>query len=534
MEDYGTYLPEDMPSEVTATPVLQMIFAHADTTPDALAIVAHGEPGREVRLTYGELRQQVVAMADGLRRNGVKPGDSIGILLDNTHAYQAVITILASSLLAAIFVPLNARSVARELADAIKRSGCRFILAAPESEETLIKVRPELNAFSKIILTIASDKADLNFDGLLAQGDSKAGNWPQIEMESVCEIMFTSGTTAAPKAVAIKHSATAATAHIFKVMLGLTSDDVVQSFFPIFTTASTKCVVLPILSAGGTAIFDPNMDVPEVVRRIQREKTTLYYAVPAFYIFLLELAANQDFTLDSVRLFMFGGAAMPEGPIRDLQKRFPHIGLGQTLGSTETGATGSVIYPRFMLDKMGSVGKAYPFTEVRLVDNNFNEVPVNTPGEFAVRSAAIFKEYLGDPENTAATLKDGWVLMGDIGERDKDGFLFHTDRKKDIIIRGGHNIGSMEIEGVLYQHLKVAEVAAVGVPHAKLGEDVFVFIVKAAGQDLTTEEILEYCRENLADYKVPRHVAFLDEMPRNAMGKIVKTTLRDDAKKILQ
>lgn len=531
MERYDL-APGDMPPEVLETPVIARIFGHADTTPDALAIVAHGGDG-EVRLSYRALRDQVTALADALRAQGIRDGEAIGFLLDNRHGYQAIITMLACNLLSAVYVPLNARSVPRELADAVDRSSAVMIVSAPEGLPKLAAIRDSVPALRAVISTEPSELAELDFPSMLAKGDPAAGGWPQIDMDRVSEIMFTSGTTAAPKAVAVQHVATAASCYIYGAFLGLTSDDVLESFFPVFTTASTKCVAWPILAVGGTLVLDPEMDVPAIAERCRRENTTIYYAVPAFFIFLLDLAARQEVRLDTMRLFIFGGAPMPEEAIRKLHRQFPGVGLCQSLGSTETGATGSALYPEDMLNKLGSVGKAYPYTEVRLVDENMNEVPVDTPGEFAVRSRAVFKEYIGDPENTAATLRDGWVLMGDIGRRDADGYLFHTDRKKDIIIRGGHNIGSMEVEGVLYRHPDVIEAAAVGVPHARLGEDVFVFVVRAAGSDLTAEALVAYCAENLADYKVPRHVAFVDAMPRNAMGKILKTTLRDDARTIL-
>lgn len=533
IQTYGRFKPEDMPSEVIAKPVIYKVFEHAEATPDALAVVAFAGSGREIRRTYAELCYDVQCLADSLRGIGITQGDRIGIFTDNSNAYQALVSILASNLMGAVFVPLNARYVERELKDAMLRAQCRAIVIAPELAPTLKRIQAELPDLRHVIHLSRDNSEDLSFDALLATGDPSASKWPHLNPSDVSEIMFTSGTTGSPKAVVMTHGRTAASAHIYKTMLELKAEDRLHSFFPIFTTASTKCLILPILAAGGAAIIDPDMDIPSIVARMVRERSSIYYAVPAFYIFLLEHAHTQPVDLPDMRLFMYGGAAMPLKPIEDITKTFPHVSMGQTLGSTETGATGSILYPEFALSKLGSVGKAFPYTEVKLVNDQGNEVGTNEPGEFAVRSPAVFQEYLDDPESSRETLKDGWVMMGDIGQRDADGFYFHVDRKKDIIIRGGHNIGSMEIEGVIYKYPGVAEVAAVAVPHPKLGEDVFVFVVQTEGQSVDEEALLEYCRENLSDYKVPRHIAFIPEMPRNPMGKIVKTQLRERAKELM-
>ncbi|MGR3780993.1 MAG: class I adenylate-forming enzyme family protein [Albimonas sp.] len=529
----------DLPASASATPVVGQVFAIAERTPDAVALTAFAGAVGETRRTYAELRRDVTRLADGLRRAGVRPGERLGILVDSRHAAQAMTAIFASNLLGAVVVPLNARYAARELRDALRRSGCATLIAAPDQLETLARIRADLPDLLRVIPAEAGAAGAPGYAEILDAGDAEAGGWPRLDPDAMSEIMFTSGTTAAPKAAVTTHGRTAASAHIYRALLELTREDVLHSFFPIFTTASTRCVALPALTAGARAVLDPAMDVPEVVARMGRERSTLYYAVPAFYIFLLEAAqqaeaAGRPLSLPDLRLLIYGGAAMPEATIAELRRRFPGLAAMQTLGSTETGATGAALQPEFAAAKLGSVGKAYPFTDVRLVDDAGREVATGEVGEFAVRSGGCFREYLDDPENTAATIRDGWVLMGDLGKRDADGFLFHVDRKKDIIIRGGHNIGSMEVESALYEHPGVAEAAAVAVPHPRLGEDVFVFVVRSPGSQVNAETLTAHCRARLADYKAPRRIAFIAQMPRNPMGKIVKTELREQARRIAE
>ncbi|GGB28310.1 long-chain-fatty-acid--CoA ligase [Tistrella bauzanensis] len=524
--------PEDMPATVIAQPVVYRILAHAETSPDALALVATASAGVEVSRSYGALRADILRFADGLRRRGVAQGDRIGIFADNENACQAIVAILAANLLGAVFVPLNARYTARELLDAARRAACSVILAADRLAPTVNRIRGDLPALREIIL-MENGNGAADFKSILDLGAPDAQGWPQLAPDDISEIMFTSGTTAAPKAAIVTHGRTAAAAHIYRTMLDLRPDDRLQSFFPIFTTASTKCVILPILSAGGAAIIDAGMSIPDSLARMKTYGSTIYYGVPAFYIFLLEHMRIQPERPSALRLFIYGGAAMPLTPIRQLAEFFPEVGLAQTFGSTETGATGTILYPRYTLSRMGSVGRAGPYTAVKLVADDGTEVADGVQGEFAVRSAAVFAGYLDDPATSRATLKDGWVLMGDIGYRDADGFFYHTDRKKDIIIRGGHNIGSMEVEDVIYKFPDIEEAAAIAVPHPKLGEDVFVFVVMKEGRTLDASALLTYCRDMLADYKVPRHIVAIPSMPRNPMGKILKTELRVTARELL-
>lgn len=534
MDHQKLLLPEDMPAEVISTPVIERIFSFAETSPNAIAIVASTGKRHETRLSYAELGQSIVRFADGLRQLGVVPGDKIAILMNNANGYQALISIFATTLAGAVFVPLNARSVQRELKDAIRRSESRFIVAAQDQLEKLESIRNDLPNLKMIIPVQETPNYPHCFDNMLESGNAEADGWPKLDPEDISEIMFTSGTTAAPKAVVMTHGRTAASAYIYRQFLRLTAKDSVHSFFPIFTTASTKCAGFPILSAGGKFVLDPELNMPDVLERISREKSTIYYGVPAFYVFLLDHLNDQPCKLPDIRLFAYGGAAMPKSAIAGLAKFFPGVETLQTFGATETGGTGTVLLPEYATSKSGSVGRAEPYTEVLLVDDSEKEVPDNTKGHFAVRSPANFKCYLADPENTNAALKDGWVLTGDVGKRSPDGFMYHLDRTKDIIIRGGHNIGSMEIESVLYQHPAIIEAAAVAVPHPKLGEDIFVFVTAKKGLRVTETEILDYCRENLADYRVPRHISFISEMPRNPMGKIIKAELRISARQILK
>lgn len=524
MPEYGEHRPEDLPEAIARRAVVHRVMGHAVRDPDRLALVAHRDAATEIRRSYAALRDDVVRLADGLRALDVTPGERIGLFCDSETAYQAVVTLLAANLMGAAFVPLNARYSARELKDAALRSSCVVILAAAKLAPLLQSVRTDLPDLRHVII------AESTFESVLAQGNPAATGWPELDPEATSEIMFTSGTTALPKAAIQTYGRTGASSFIYNVMLEMTPKDTIHCSFPIFTSACTKCVLLPGLSAGCTVVIDPVMNLPDILARMRTYRTSIYYSVPAFFMFLLDMLKDNPLDLPDARLFAYGGSAMPPHAIQALAQRFPHVGLVHSLGSTETCATGAILYPRYAAERVASVGKAFPYTEVRLVDDAGQPVPHGTRGEFAIRSPAVFKGYLNDHDNTAATLRDGWVMMGDIGVADEEGFLYHVDRKKDIIIRGGHNIGSIEVESVIHAFPGVAEVAAVGAPHPRLGEDVMVFVVATKGKLLDREALLAWCRENLADYKVPRHLVELEALPRNPMGKVLKTELRDKAR----
>lgn len=465
-----------------------MLHKRVELWSDWVALVGQSCSRGEVRLTYADMCRRVDRLADGLRRLGVRSGDCVGILMDNRSGCEAMVGVLAIHRLRCVFVPLNARYAPAEVAYAIDKAECTAVIAASDRIAKLKTVRQNLPTLKHVVALDDADGLGPTYAEVIEAGDPDASAWPKV-----------------------------------------TPDDVVQSFFPCFVTAGPRCLVLPSWWAGGTSVMGPSMAVEDVLARLRRERSTIYYAVPSFFIFLLEAFDRGRHDLSSVRQFVYGGAAMSREVIGKLAQAFPRIRLMQTYGSTELGPSGTVLDPEHPLTRLGSIGRPMPSVEVALVDETGKPVPTGDVGEIAIKAPCVLERYYKDPENTAAAFRDGWFLSGDLGRADDDGFLYHVDRKKDMIIRGGHNIGSMEIENVLFQHPGVAEAAAVAVPHPRLGEDIHVFVVCRTGASPTDEELAAFCRERLADDKVPRRITFVDALPRNPMGKVLKTTLRQMA-----
>ncbi|WP_169804280.1 class I adenylate-forming enzyme family protein [Sphingomonas mali] len=498
-------------------------------TPDAPALTA-ASPGRgDLRRSYAGLWEEALRFADGLRTAGVRPGDHVGLMLNNEAGYEACVSMLALHRLGCVVVPVNARFAVDELVYVLGKARCHTLVALADLLPVVAAARAKGCAVDRVISVGGVKSWTLDWDEVLAAGNPLAGGWPDIDPDRMVEIIFTSGTTAHPKGAVMTQARCLASGHDFAHELALGADDVYQSFFPFFTTACIHCVLFPAWWAGGAAVLDRVLDVPEVIARMQREGTTKYIGAPTFYILLLEAYRPDEHDLSAIRIFDYGGASMSVEVIRELAAAFPQVELRQTYGMTESGGPGTFLSGADTFTKLGSVGRPAPHIEVRVVDEDAKPLPAGEVGEIALRGPSIMREYFEEPALTERAIRDGWLLTGDVGYLDGDGYLFHVDRKKDMIIRGGHNIGSLEVEEIFYGHPAIQDAAVVGVPHPKLGEDIFAFVVLHTDQVLSVDALRAYCADKLADYKIPRRISFVTALPRGPMGKVLKNVLREMA-----
>ncbi|TDR85517.1 class I adenylate-forming enzyme family protein [Enterovirga rhinocerotis] len=510
--------------------IIELVERQASRRPNALALTASSAAGGEIRLSYAQLAWSASRMAAGLARLGFGRGDHVGLMMDNEAGFEAAISMLALYHLGAVAVPVNARFAAEEVAFVLGKAQCRGLVIMRRLLPVFEAVRAQVPGVAHVV-TVGDGAPDDEHDWhrVFASVQAPAAGWPRPAPDDTSEILFTSGTTARPKGAVMTHSRSVAAAYGFADALSLDETDVFQSFFPFFTTASLHCVLLPSWWAGAHAVLDPGLDIPKIIDRMERERTTKYIGAPSFYIFLLDHYDSSRHDLSRLRLFDYGGASMSVEVVKRLAAAFPHVELRQTYGQTESGPAGTVLRGSHATSKLGSVGQPWPLTELRIVDDAGIPVPTGTTGEISVRSPSVMREYFDEPGLTAETLKDGWLLTGDIGYLDEDGFLYHVDRKKDMIIRGGHNIGSLEVEETFFRHPAVQEAAVVSVPHAKLGEDICAFVQLRPGQTVTADALRAFCADKLADYKIPRRIIFIDHFPRGPMGKVLKSDLRDRA-----
>jgi acyl-CoA synthetase (AMP-forming)/AMP-acid ligase II len=521
---------QPLPKSFRERTIFDLIDRGARDYPNRLAVVAESALESQVRLTYAQLTWSIDKAADALRSAGVREGDHVGILLSNEAACEFVRIAFGAMRLGAVVVPLNTRYVATEQLYSVTQMDCRVLVYESVFGETVRQIAPELlnvKAFIEVGANVDNDA--LSWSALYASGRAEERGFPEIGEDDLADILLTSGTTGLPKGVMLTHSNAVATGVAIAGALGLRATDVYQSAFPLFTSSGFHFNLMSVLTAGATIVIEPRFDVAEMLERITQERSTVYLGVPAAYIFMMEVYDQSQHDASSIRLFDYGGAPMAKDVIRQLSSLFPSVELRQTYGLTESGPTGTYLTGDLSLTKLGSIGREMPLCKVRCVTPDLSSVAVGEIGEIVMCGPAIMRGYYKNAEATAASIHDGWLWSGDLGTVDEDGFLYYVDRNKDIIIRGGFNISSMEVENVLFEYPHLQEVAVVAVPHAKLGEDVCAFVVPRKNMQLDIKALQEFCSERLADYKVPRQIVLIDELPRNPTGKIQKNVLREKA-----
>jgi long-chain acyl-CoA synthetase len=345
--------------------------------------------------------------------------------------------------------------------------------------------------------------------------------------ETVAVLQYTGGTTGRSKGAMLTHRNVVANAHqsAYFVPGGIQPNDVGLCALPLFHVyAMTICMNLPI-AFGGTSLMVPRFDAKEIVSLIERYQVTMFPGVPTMYVALTQVLTPGSDALRSLRVCNSGGAPLPVQVLHRFEELSGAV-MAEGYGLSESSpVTHSSLKER---RKVGSIGIPAPNTEAKIVavDDPAKELPVGEPGELAIRGPQVMKGYWNRPEETARTLVDGWLLTGDIAVIDEDGFTFIVDRKKDLIIASGYNVYPRDVEEALYQHPAVLEAAVVGVPDDYRGETVKAFIVLKPGMTVTEEELIAFCRENLAAYKVPRLIEFRDELPKTAVGKILRRGLK--------
>ncbi|OJZ76124.1 hypothetical protein BRW65_01445 [Mycobacterium paraffinicum] len=477
--------------------------------------------GKVSSLTFSELCAQAVTSAAALRGHGIRPGDRVVWLADNDDSVTALVTHHAILRAQAVGVPLNPRLAAPEIAAIIDRVRPALVLSAALHED-----------LTRRALHIASSDVECHRLGQL--GDGSGGLAPSIAVgeDSTAVVLFTSGTTGRPKGVVHTHGSALAAgigwADAFRLRPGI---DVLQSPFPIFSGAGLHFNGLSCLWTGATYVVD-GTDTAASLTLIEQCQSTVYVAVPAIYQFWLESGLLEDSDpaiLSSLRILDYGGASMAPATIERLREAIPGAGLMQTYGLTEAGPGGLYLAEDYALSKIGSIGNraAGATTEFRVVDAEGADVGPDCEGELVLRGASMMSGYWEDDDATfAAYTADGWLRSGDLVRLDSDGFAYHCDRLKDIIVRGGYNIASAEVEAVLMAHPDVLDAAVIAREHPRLGEEVQAIVVLRDGSPTTIEALQSHCAARLADFKVPRHVHTMRQLPRNAAGKVMKRELR--------
>ncbi|MGY1715043.1 acyl-CoA synthetase [Geodermatophilus sp. SYSU D01106] len=479
--------------------------------------------------TYAELDTVVDRTANALAARGVARGDRVALLSHNDDGY--VVLTFALARLGAIAVPVNFMLQAGEVAYILEHSGATGVVA----EAALLPVAQEA-------LALSGRDGDVVLRGVLGGEGSAPEGWEPYEAwtahgdatpvdvpvadDDVLQLMYTSGTESRPKGVMMT-SRSLVTQYVSCIVDGRYSpDDVALHALPLFHVAAQHVFLMPALYLGGTNVVLDAPDPARVLETIERERITSLFCPPTVWIGLLRHPDFDRRDLSSLAKGYYGASIMPVATVEELSRRLPGMALFNFYGQTEMSALALVLSPEDQLRKPGSAGTACLNGETRLVDDLGQPVGPGVEGEIVHRSPHATAGYWNDPEKTAEAFRDGWFHSGDLGVMDADGYITVVDRKKDVIKTGGENVASREVEEVLYQHPAVAEVAVFGIPHPRWIEAVTAVVVPRDGQPVDPGELVAFCRERLAGFKTPRHVALADALPKNASGKILKRELR--------
>lgn len=500
--------------------------------PDREALYAvNYRTGRWERLTWREIKDITDRLAKGLADLGVKKGQKLALM--NASYIENVCLYLAANMVGAIFIPVNVRLVAREVEFIVVNSDTEYLVFGHEHEQLVDQIRGKVAQLKKLICIEKEGKSipgwAIPYSGLL----KSSGSPPHVikSPEDDADILYTSGTTGLPKGVVLTESSKIACGRLHGAAWGFHRKHYGymkhQTPFPFFTSTGVSSHIMTWLWYGYYLIWEPVFDTVQSMRLIQQEKTTSICLAPTMIIFIMEHPRFKEFDTSSLKIMSYGGSAMPEEVIRQALDTWPGLKLVNIYGLTEGGVGGTRLGPEDHLTKTGSIGLPWaPDMEGRVVNDQDEDVGVREVGELILRGPNVMKEYYKDPKATKETLRNGWLHTGDLTYYDEDGYFYYVDRKKDMLVRGGYNVYSVEVENVLYEHPAVKQCCVVGKPHPKLGEDVAAFVILREGMTARAEELMEFCKDKLADFKRPRDIRFVESIPFTSMGKMDKKAIR--------
>jgi acyl-CoA synthetase (AMP-forming)/AMP-acid ligase II len=480
---------------------------------------AYRNVGDDTSVTFDQWERRSNRLARGLAARGVDRGQRVAILMDADHVLRWVVTYSAVHKLGAVAVPLNNRLSPPEVRGILDHAEVTAVVASSSfgpALEPLVGSVPSLTALVTVGAPAVASAVDL--EDLLDADDSPIQ--ASLDSDDLADIMYTSGTTGRPKGVAVRHGQVAKIPNQRPEWQGtgwLTAS-------PVFTFAGLGFIHNPMKS-GMTVLHLPTFDAGRWLGIVERERPDIAFVVPAMAQLLIHHPAFASADLTSLRKLILGSAPLAPHTLQALQARLPGADVLNSYGMTEGGHATFTMDPEAARTRPGAVGRPTPPVEVRIVDDAGAACPTGEVGEVLTRNPSGHREYYRDAEATARQWAGGWLHTGDLGRLDAEGYLYIVGRKKEMIVRGGMNVYADDVEAALQAHPDVVEAAVVGIPHDVLGEDVAAWVVLRPGSEATAEAVVDTARRSLADYKVPRRVVVVDELPRNASGKVVKSRL---------
>jgi fatty-acyl-CoA synthase len=500
--------------------ISDQLARHARRTPHAPAFSFEGSTR-----TYAVIDGRVNRLAGALRERGVGPGDRVAILALNAMEY--VETLVGVARLGAISVPINFRYVDAEAHYVLSDSGARAMLVGAPLEALAAASSADTEVATILSWGAVGPRAESYEDALAAATPDP--DWPEVPDGDAAFIMYTSGTTGRPKGAVLTHRNLLLHATSYLAQFGVPPDDRIWlAGSPLFHIAGVSSLI-SYLFLGGRTVLTPSgqFDARRTVELIARERVSACFFVPAQWQLICELDLEM-YDLSSLRRIVWGAAPASTTLIRRMIDSFPQAEVVTVFGQTECSPVTTVLRGEDALRKIGSVGTPMLNVETRIVDDAMNDVAVGEVGEIVCRGPTVMSEYWHKPAETSDAFEGGWFHSGDLVRSDEEGFLWVVDRKKDMIISGGENIYCAEVEDALAGHPGIADVSVIGVPDERWGEVPLAIVVPHdPAAPPTADEVEEFCRTRLAGYKRPRRIQIVDELPRNAGGKVLKRALRE-------
>ncbi len=481
-----------------------------------LTDAAERDPGHvaikldDAELSYAALGEATAHIAGLLRDHGFEAGDRVGIMLPNVPYFPVVYYGVLRA--GGIVVPMNVLLKQREVAFYLQDSGAKLVFAwhgfAQDAEAGAEQAGAEC-----LLVEPGKFEDQVGSAGALTEVADVAG-------DDTAVILYTSGTTGQPKGAELTHENLTRNAQASQGLFSLGSDAIVLGALPLFHSFGQTCGMNATISGGGTLTLIPRFDPAKALEIIQRDQVNIFQGVPTMYGAMLHLPERDQYDTSSLKLCASGGSAMPVELLRGFEEAFGCKVL-EGYGLSESSPVASFNHPD-RERKPGSIGTPIEGVEMKVVDEDGKDVPQGEVGEIVIRGHNVMKGYWNKAQETGDTLKDGWLHTGDMATIDEDGYFFIVDRKKDMIIRGGYNVYPREIEEILYEHPAVREAAVVGVPHDEYGEEVGAAVALKDGEEISESELRDFVKDQVAAYKYPRRIWFVDDLPKGPTGKILK------------
>jgi len=476
--------------------------------------------------TFKEHNEVVNKLCNALYGLGLEKGDRVAVLAGDLIEYCQIAMVCKAGL---IYVPVNWRLTGSEAAYIISESGAKVLFVDEDHVDTVRSIKQDIPGVKHVICINASPGDMINYYDFIASASPEDPGVDVVETD-ILGLVYTSGTSALPKGVVHTHKNALEIGRLQVREPTYRNDDTFLGVLPLFHVAMLNLQFTKYMI--GTTQYIMRYETKAVLETLEKYRITTFQAVPTMVINMTEHPDRPKYDLSSLRILVYVGSAMPAEAAKRAWKAFGPV-LYQVYGTTEGG--GTILKPedhaKALSDSskehiLNSAGKPILGCVVKILDDNGDEMPVNTMGEICIRTKTTVEKYWNKPEETAETFRDGWFHTGDMGRMDEEGYMYIMDRKKDIIVSGAENISARDVENTIYTHPAVLECAVIGVPSEKWGEEVKVIIVPRRGMTVTPEEIIEFCRDKMAGYKRPKSAEIWKELPKNPSGKILKREIR--------